>query len=283
MRKILVPIDFSPESLNAFRYAIQLSDVTGGSIHLLHVIPLDYTGLHVPIAVTQNTQSKTEYARKRMVEFTTEALTEIEAIKQLEKVPDIHSDVRVGTPLFSILQAAERSDIDLLIMGTRGNRKAAIEKLNNLTAKVVKDTRQDTLIVPDTARFSHISRLLYASNYAKEDPYYIWKTLKLLDPITAVIDVVHISTKGETNMRENAENLRQYLNENPIGMQTQLHESTATDIETGILEYADTMGIDLIVMYTPDYGFIDFLFHKSHTKRMSKLTNTPLLIIRGKK
>jgi len=279
MRKILVPIDFSPESLNAFRYAIQLSDVTGGSIHLLHIIPLDYTGIDVPIAVTQSSQSKTEYARKRMVEFTSEALTEIEAVKQLEKVPDIHSDVRIGTPLFSIIEASGKAD--LLIMGTRGNRKSAIEKLGNLTAKVVKDAVCSMLVVPETARFSQISRMLYASEFKKEDPYYVWKALQLLDPITAIVDIVHVREEGKPRMRDNAEKLRTYLNENAVGMNTMMHEYAATDVEVGLLEYAEQTDVDLIVMYVPKYSFMDFLFHRSHTKRMSKLTNVPLLVVRG--
>lgn len=281
MRKILVPIDFSPESLNAFRYAIQLADVTGGSIHLLHVIPLDYAGIDVPMSVTINAKSQEEFARKRMVEFTSEALTEIEAVKQLDKVPDIHSDVRVGTPLFSILEAAVKCD--LLIMGTRGNRKTALEKLSNLTAKVVKDAPCSMLVVPETARFSQISRLLYASEFKKEDPYYVWKALQLLDPIAAVVDIVHVREEGKSRMRDNAEKLRVYLNENAVGMNTMMHEYAATDVEVGLLEYAEQTDVDLIVMYVPKYNFMDFLFHRSHTKRMSKLTNVPLLVIRAEK
>jgi len=281
MRKILVPIDFSPESLNAFRYAIQLSDVTGGSIHLLHVISLDYTGIDVPIAVTQNAQSKTEYARKRMVEFTSEALTEIETVQQLKKVPDIHSDIHIGTPLFSILEAAGKEDVDLLVMGTRGNRKSAIEKLGNLTAKVVKDATCSMLVVPETAHFSQISSILYASSFKKEDPYYVWKALQLLDPIAAIVDVVHVRKEEQPRMRDNAENLRVYLSENAVGMNTMMHEYAATDVEIGLLEYAEMTKVDLIVMYVPKYNFMDFLFHRSHTKRMSKLTNVPLLVVRA--
>jgi len=277
MRKILVPVDFSPESLNAFRYAIQLADVTGGSIHLLHVIFLDYTGIDVPISVKRNAESQVEFARKRMVEFTTEALTEIEAVKQLEKTPNIYSDVRTGTPLFSIIEASGKCD--LLIMGTRGNRKSALEKLSNLTAKVVKDAPCSMLVVPETARFSQISRLLYASEFKKEDPYYVWKALQLLDPITAIVDIVHVREEGKPRMRNNAENLRVYLNENAVGMNTMMHEYAATEV--GLLEYAEQTDVDLIVMYVPKYNFIDFLFHRSHTKRMSKLTNVPLLVVRA--
>jgi|GEM_PF-611787 len=281
MRKILVPIDFSPESLNAFRYAIQLSDVTGGSIHLLHVIPLDYTGIDVPISVMQIAQSKTEYARKRMIESTSEVLAEIEAVKQLKKVPDIHSDIHTGTLLFSILEAAGKEDVDLLVMGTRGNRKTAIEKLSNLTAKVVKDATCSMLVVPNTAHFSQISSVLYASEFKKDDPYYVWKALQLLDPITAIVDIVHVRTEGQSRMRDNAENLRAYLNENAVGMNTTMHEHVATDVEVGLLEYADMTEVDLIVMYIPKYNFMDFLFHRSHSKRMSKLTNVPLLVVRA--
>ncbi len=281
MQKILVTTDFSPESLNAFRYAIQLADHTGASIDLLHVLLPDYMGLDTPIAVQTNTVSKNEVVKKRLLSFTSTALAQIDTSTKLKNVPDIHPIIRTGTPLFSILAIADQSKADLLVLGTRGNRKTPFEKLGSIAAKVVENTYCNTLVVPETASFSNISSILYASNYSKEDPFYLWKTMNLLEPITANVDIVHVNVKGKSAKAEIGENLRQYFAENPSGMQTKFHQINASNIETGLLKYADTKGIDLMVMYAPTYPLLKEIFHQKHTKRMTKLTNIPLLIIKG--
>ena len=40
MMKVLVPVDFSEESINAFRFALDLTARSGGEIGLLYIVPL---------------------------------------------------------------------------------------------------------------------------------------------------------------------------------------------------------------------------------------------------
>jgi nucleotide-binding universal stress UspA family protein len=50
MQKVLVPCDFSEQSVSAFRLAADLADQTKGEIHLLHVIevPVMHDSLLMP-------------------------------------------------------------------------------------------------------------------------------------------------------------------------------------------------------------------------------------------
>ena len=50
MQKILVPCDFSEQSVNAFRLAVDLAHQTKGEVHVLHVIevPVMHDSLLMP-------------------------------------------------------------------------------------------------------------------------------------------------------------------------------------------------------------------------------------------
>lgn len=118
-RKILVPIDGSPESKSALQQAIYLAGISGAELSLLNVVDLNRqisafeqvsTGGYVPGELKEK-----GYAR--LAECMHEVPREIWA----------KTIVVVGAPTDMIVETAEQGGFDLVVMGSRG--RGAIETL----------------------------------------------------------------------------------------------------------------------------------------------------------
>ncbi len=111
-KKILVPVDGSPEGGHALEHAVYLSQISGASLFLLHVVDLNrklslleraWTGGGVPPEMKEK-----GYAI--LAEHTRRVPPEI----------PLSSVVEVGAPPDTILEVAKREAADVIIMGSRG-------------------------------------------------------------------------------------------------------------------------------------------------------------------
>ena len=139
---ILVPVDFSPTSINAIRVAVGIAS-PDGDITLLHVIDTHFIEDAVAAAFGP-TEEITERLRAQAEANFTNALEGVEA-----GGVNVERMVVVGSPFVEILKIARDLDLPMIVMGTRGRSTGAEELLFGSTAeKVLRGTRVPVLCVP---------------------------------------------------------------------------------------------------------------------------------------
>lgn len=108
MERILVPVDFTPASLHALRYARRMAKKFGGTITLLHVVDCGVLsdGMDKALLV----KSSEEVARDAVGQ-----LEELAAGEIGQMIPHT-TEVRVGKPSEEIIRAAEALDSDMVIL-----------------------------------------------------------------------------------------------------------------------------------------------------------------------
>lgn len=140
--EILVPIDFSPCSVNALRVAVGMAS-PDGDLTLLHVVDEEF--IQSAVAAGMGT---TDDIRNRLKEQ-----AEISFANVLEGIDttnvDIEKMIVVGLPFVEILKIARDLDLPMIVMGIRGQSTPAEEILFGSTAeKVLRGTRVPVLCVP---------------------------------------------------------------------------------------------------------------------------------------
>ena len=140
--EMLVPVDFSPCSLNALRVAIGMA-APDGDLTLLHVIDQEF----VDDAVAAGLGSS-EDIRNRLKEQ-----AEGNFSSMLEGIDagnvDIEKMTVVGLPFVEILKIARDLDLPMIVMGVRGRSTPPEEILFGSTAeKVLRGSRVPVLCVP---------------------------------------------------------------------------------------------------------------------------------------
>jgi universal stress protein A len=113
LKKILVPIDFSPPSKNAFKYAVRFAEEFGGELTLLYVLePESMTGFMAIPEATAFVESDIVAAGKN--------LRSLIASVRNGKIERPHWKVRAGLPSHEIVEVAKEMDVDLIVVATHG-------------------------------------------------------------------------------------------------------------------------------------------------------------------
>jgi nucleotide-binding universal stress UspA family protein len=140
-RSILVPIDFSEESMNTLRLAKLLAERLRAQLDLVHVIaplPLTYPPQS---AILPNIPSAARTARavlKRLEDF---------AFEQSVQPLPYSCTIRVGVPADEINKAARKIGAQLIAISTRGYTGLKHAFLGSTTAQVVRTAPCPVLVV----------------------------------------------------------------------------------------------------------------------------------------
>jgi nucleotide-binding universal stress UspA family protein len=133
LRRLLVPIDFSPHSEQALRYAVALADKFGAELFLLHVFQ-DLTIYQTEVVsgappIMPPVEQLTASARGEMARLVRD--------KQLHRFAT-HTEIVEGGPVEEIVDYAQEKNIDLIVMGTHGRGWLAHALLGSVAEKVVR-------------------------------------------------------------------------------------------------------------------------------------------------
>lgn len=139
---ILVPVDFSPCSVNAVRAAAGIV-APDGDLTLLHVVDQDFiddgvaASLGTSEEITERLRSRAEMNFNNLLEGLDTGEVNIERM------------IVVGIPFVEILKIARDLDLPMIVMGVRGRSSPPEEVLFGSTAeKVLRGTRVPVLCVP---------------------------------------------------------------------------------------------------------------------------------------
>ena len=139
---VLVPIDFSPTSVNSLRVAMEIA-APGGDITLLHVVDERFVndavaaGLGTAEELTAKLRERTETSFTEMFEGLETGSVNIERM------------IVFGVPFVEILKIARDLDLPLIVMGVRGRSTSPEEVLFGSTVeKVLRLSRVPVLCVP---------------------------------------------------------------------------------------------------------------------------------------
>ena len=140
--EMLVPVDFSPCSVNALRVAIGMA-APDGDLTLLHVIDQQF----VDDAVTAGLGSSEDIRNRLKEQADTSFNSMLEGVDAGQV--DIEKMTVVGLPFAEILKIARDLDLPMIVMGVRGRSTPPEEILFGSTAeKVLRGSRVPVLCVP---------------------------------------------------------------------------------------------------------------------------------------
>ncbi|WP_339651885.1 universal stress protein [uncultured Maribacter sp.] len=283
MKKILIPTDFSKNSKNSIRYAVDLFKETPCHFFILYV---NIEGSNVK--------------EKPVYEFGTNVLVEIEPKAINQKVMDLEKFItslsskkehhhfttmrEQGYFLTTIRRHIEEKKIDLIVMGTRGASELKEFFIGTRSGDVITKVECDVLVVPDKVKFKNFKQVVIPIDFEADFDDSILK--KIANNITsekAQIKLLYV-TKSQIPLFDEIEiqqkQLVKLLSEklpNPISF----HRVVSKKIEDGIQIFAESMSANLIIMISKDYGLIQRLFLDTTVEEVSFNTSIPLLSLQG--
>ena len=278
--KILLPTDFSDNSWNSIRYALQLFKKRECTFYLLNVYtPLLYNLEYIAsgqtiydLDDTSKKQSEIQLTalKKRVLEEFNNPLHQIETISAFnELIPGIRSVV-------------ESEKINFIVMGTKGATGAKEILFGSNTIHTLKNATIPLLAIPENFEFKKVENVLFPTDYhIMYENSQISPILEIVQLDQAALNVLHVAAGYELSESQqfNKAILVSLLNT----VNSNYHNVPDGDLEEAINEFQATHKTDMLVMINNKHSFFENILFRSTIKQVGFHLKIPFLVIPTKK
>jgi nucleotide-binding universal stress UspA family protein len=151
-RRILVPVDFSSCSSEAFRVALQMAKAFRSDVMILHVIDTSAIAAFNRLGLLAVPSDETKQ-RRRLHHQARLKTRQLLASQSTEGVP-IERVVVEGAPFVEIVKFARQERVDVIVLGSYGGRSENMDKIffGATAEKVVRTAGCAVLTIPLPAK-----------------------------------------------------------------------------------------------------------------------------------
>jgi nucleotide-binding universal stress UspA family protein len=273
MKTILFPTDFSDNANRALEYGVEITALTGASLHLLHVYTpmLSKDNVYSTLLTDEVADAKREAMEK---------LTVIsETITNEFKSVICQAHVRVGEPIQEIIAAALEIHAELIIMGTLGANKLSKMIFGSNTAAIVEKSDCPVLAVPSNCTFRPPQKILFATNFSYKDLDGVRKLSLIAQAFNAEIILGHVDVSIDEDNDE-TKSMENFMNEvKAITAYPNISYRIVSDhnVSMGLDKIIEEASIDLFALSTHKRNWFEKIYNPSLTKKISHYTYIPLL------
>lgn len=273
MKNILVPIDFSADSNNAARYALELAAHIHAGITLFHVCSF-------PVLLP-------ELPDKALIEEEELEKASIQLLEKLagklgEKFPQvpITCDSVFGEADLEILRKTEQSKADLVVIGAKGKSNVWERIFGSTTSRVSRHSKIPVLAVPAHARFRPVKNVLVACDNGKTFTKPITDGLRQFSAaFHAPLTLLRVVNIGEYMMRgagiANEKELDEKLGDTPHVFDFEV----MSEAVEGITRAVEKSGADIVVLISHKHNALAKIFNGTTTGQLLRQTKKPVLVI----
>jgi nucleotide-binding universal stress UspA family protein len=277
MKTILVPIDFSPASNAAAKFAQNLAKQFKSSIILLHVIEaVDEGSFNVEGEAVASGTWEDRLFNMKMIEKSKKQLAQATSV-MIESGVNTRSILRVGNAYHGIQTIITEQKADLVVMGTEGNTSISHVLVGSNTEKVVRRSTCPVISVNRKTEFESVKSIVWATSLKPEDLEMPNALRELINESGVTVHLVRINTPGmfmsDAITKDKLTSVADYMKFKnfTINIYNELEETT------GIIRFAASVNADLIALSTHGREGLAHLINGSIAENVINHTKRPVM------
>lgn len=286
MKKILVPVDFSTNSLKALRMALETAISGKLEVIVTHQLSLleltadtTFTGFYIPVATDQ-----LAYAKKELERFVKKATSSFKS-SGAEKL--ITQEVVPGASATDIIiERSKKHKADLIVMGTNGASGLKRLVIGSVAATVLEKSSIPVMVIPNNYRRKVISKIGYASDLAHTENE-LKKLLPIASLFNASIEMFHVEPTFPTSAHylkfkaeQDIPTLKNKLKLPSLGYKM-VKTKFDNDFFGGVHKYVQKEKPGLICMVNHKRSWIGKILDPSKSKGLAYHTEVPVISIKA--
>ena len=277
-RKILLPTDFSKNAWHAISYALELyknEDCIFYILNAFHTKGYFIGSLMVPEPGENNYEA-----------------AKLESEKELAKVLDMlmfsddgnpkHSFNTISTfnnPVEAIKKAVEEKDIEIVIMGTRGETNSKSVMYGSNAINVMEKVRNcPVLVVPLKAECILPEEIVFPTSYKthfkKRELNYLIDIAKKCD---ASIRILHVLEDDELSKKQI--NNKKLLEEYFEGLDYSFHVMSYMSVPVAINCFVESRESDMVAFINKKHAFFGSILSQPLVKDLGSHSKIPMLVM----
>lgn len=278
MRKVVIPTDFSENSLNALKYACQVFKYERSEFYVVHA--------YADEVYAQDTVMEPSFFEQ--VKATVLKNSDEQLEKVLLQVKEYSPNPKHGFTLISafgsltdeINDLVSKENMDIVVMGTKGQSNDRSITFGSNTLQVMKYVDCPVLAIPVGYEYHAPREILFPTNY--QVPYRR-RELKLLCDMTgsfrSTIHLLYIDPLERLVNRQldNQKFLKDGLNKAKLVFETSLQK----DKTKAIMTYVAENNIDMLVMINSRHSHLEYMLYQSTLDKIGLHIKIPFLVMQN--
>jgi len=242
MKTLLVPFDFSPYAVAAFRTALKISQKSGAQILCVTVVPteLDWDFISDDVKA-KNSEIQEEYD---------EAMEVLPAYLRTlapAKAP-VTPIVRIGVPFELILKVAKEYTADLIVLGAYGKGTQGQEFIGSNLQKVLRNATCPVLAVKELLDGNGFRKVAFASSFNEASKEAFLSIKPLIKLFRASVHLIFVNTpKDFTNSTEVDGQMNDFMKGHEE-ITFHKHTFNYTEVENGLIKFGEINKVSLMAI-----------------------------------
>lgn len=265
--KILVPLDFSPNSIHAFEFALALAQREKSEIQLIYVVEHIYDFAAQSALALESHWAEAEQKFKDLKEKY--ASSEVLISYQIEE----------GTPSISISKFAHESDVNLIVMGTKGAHGMKKWLIGSTAANTIKESTKPVLVIPENSNLTHIQKITLALEFEDHEPKYIDWIVGKCDQWHLGLDFLHIQIANDFKEELSVMGLEKYISKKFPTMPVKIHTFFAETPNDGLELYMEEHEESILMVCHKQRSLWSDLLENSESLHLAYSAPIPILVM----
>jgi len=272
MNLILVPIDFSADSINALEHGIKFANTVGANLRMIHIV--NYKTFETPSFF----RDLNEFNGKTVKDFLNLILYRYQ--RKLKK----HLDyvISEGTVYNEISKQASEDNADFIIMGTHGTSGNDSYKIGSNAFKVVTNTPCPVVTIRNGFIRQKLTKIVLPIDSSKHTRRKITATAEIAKIYNAEVHVIGVT---ETSIKDIIQKVDSWMNQtvdylNQKKIKNKFLMIQGNDITEMTIDYAKSVNADLISIMTDQGEHPVSLLLGPYAQHMVNNSPIPVLTIR---
>lgn len=261
MKRILVPTDFSDCADHAFEAAVKLARRFKATLHL-------HTCMELPKA-TEDADA-----------IIKETLVAQEGLKNRYPELEVTSSYSEGKLVDEVLSCIEQRGTDFVVMGSHGRSGVSEIFIGSNTQKVVRSVHLPVLIIKGELPDINFDQIVFASSFNMSEKEVFLRFKEIVAPFEPEIFLLGVKTSFffDPPASVTSAAMEQFkMLASPFPCKTYIFKNA--NIESGIREFAETVGADLIAISNQQRNPLRRMFVGSNVEALINHSNLPVLTI----
>ncbi len=243
MKRILVPIDFSEQSMCAAKVAAKIAKKIKADIYLLHMLEMP-EGIVDMMSAGDDTP-----ASMLLMNKVHERFNELKEESFFDGIT-LYEKVQFHKTFDGVITESKNDDIDLIVMGSSGTSGYTEMLIGSNTEKVVRHSDIPVLVVKKGSEDFEINDVVFASDFAKDSKAKFQNVLDFTNLFDANLHLLFVNTAHRFNSTKKVSNtINNFVEGFDMGKyETYIYNDIS--IEKGIINYTNDINADLIALNT---------------------------------
>ncbi len=278
-RRILLPTDFSKNAWHAMHYAKTLYANDDCDFYVLNIFNAPINMDFDPVLYMQPGDEYLERAKNRSEEGLTEILDTLMFDDKGNSKHHFKTISAYGKPVEAIKNVVEDKDIDMIVMGTKGETGSNKVIYGSVAIQVMEKVRNcPVIVVPEKAKTQVPKEIVFPTSYKTHfKRKELQVLLELAKSCNSKIAVLHVSEEDglEPSQIEGKKVLEDYFD----NVDHSFHKVSHSIVEPAVNIFVESRESDMVAFINKKHSFFNSILTEPMVKGITFHSKVPILVM----